>query len=357
MKQPTLVICFSNNNGGMELNSIEMAKLLTQNGKVYMACRSKSFIESQQDSLKKHNVELLSIPFKGNLSWTCITQLRRFIKTHSIKNILFFGASELKSIVLGARGLNVNILNFHGTTKTHNKNNFLHRWIYKSVNHHIAVSEHIKRNVLKIIPGTTNANTHVIYLPYKHSPQPVKSLTRPIEIINVARITPGKGHEAAVYVMEQLIDQKYDVKLTFVGSTEDQKLYGNLSYKIRSRAELAQRIIFAGFTQRVSDFLKKSHVMLFPSQGEGLPNVIIEAFFHKVLPVSYDNTVFPEFVKMGFYFPLAKDNNASSLLQCTKEILDLSDENYIKHTERNFELAESLFSTSVILKKYRELLI
>lgn len=357
MKQATLVICFSNNNGGMELNSIEMAKLLTQNGVVFMACRSGSFIETQRATLKEHGVEMLSIPFKGNLSWTCISELRKFIKTHSIKNILFFGASELKSIVLGARGLDINILNFHGTTKTHNKNNFWHRWIYKSVNYHIAVSEHIKRNVLKIIPGTTDANTKVIYLPCKSTPQPIKNLTQPTELINVARITPGKGHEAAVQVVEQLIDKKYDVKLTFVGSTEDQKLYGNLSYKINSRPELAQRIIFAGFSQRVSDFLKKSHVMLFPSQGEGLPNVIIEAFFHKVLPVSYDNTVFPEFVKMGFYFPLAENNSTSSLLERTKQILDLSPEDFQKHTENNFNLAESLFSGPVILKNYSDLLV
>lgn len=339
----------------MELNSGGLARLLRRQHDVTVVCRRGSYIESYRQALHKEGIELVSIPFAGNFSIGCIFKLRKILKKKNIKNLIFFGASELKSIVVAKMGLPVQILNFHGTTKTHSKKDPLHALIYKGVRFHIAVSEHIKKNVLKIIPGTNEQNVKVIYLPCDHTHSAKKTLRAPVQIIHVGRIAKGKGHEDCLDVIAE-VSKSVDVRATFVGGVEDEQINEKLLNQMRGNPDLNKIVHFAGFQTNVQSYLTPAHFLLFPSRGEGLPNTLIEAFFAKVLPITYDNTVFPEFLKLGFDFPQVADGNLEALKKISLSTLKMDLEEYSNKVERNYKLAETYFSGDSVLKSYNELL-
>ena len=145
--------------------------------------------------------------------------------------------------------------------------------------------------------------------------------------------------------------------MTFVGGTEDQNIFNKLQSLINNSDFLKGNVFFTGFTKNVNQFLDKAHIMLFPSQGEGLSNSMIEAFFHKVLPITYNNTVFPEFLKLGFVFPQAKHNDLNELYKLTKEVTEWSPKEFQEKTNHNYRLAQKYFSNSEILSQYSKLLV
>lgn len=355
MKSPILIACFSKNSGGMELNAMGIAKLLTQTAPVQIVCRKGSYIETCKEDLKKHGIDLYTINFGGNFSFKCIREVRKILLDKKIKNLIFFGASELKSLYFAIRSLNINFLNFHGTTKTHSKLDPLHKILYKVVNNHLTISQHIKKNVIKIIPGANDNNVKIIYLPYEKTFSGNKSFIKPFHLINTSRITYGKGHEDSLEVFKKL-DAEFDAKMTFVGGFEDPVLHKKLEKQI-SDNNLIGKVIFTGFKKNVAEFYEKAHIMLFPSQGEGLSNSVVEALFHKALPITYSNTVFPEYIQLGFKFPQAEHNDVEGLYKLTREVLKLNEKEFQKIVDDNYQLAQKYFSNAAILSEYNKVLI
>ncbi len=356
MKTTVVVACFSNNKGGMELNAMGVARLLAQDHSVTLVCRRGSYIETCEKSLVADGIGFEVVDFTGNFSLRCIRDVRQIIKSLKIKNLIFFGASELKSLALACLGLKVRILNFHGTTKSHSKKDPLHALIYRSVKFHIPVSEHIKRNVIQIIPGATEQNTKVVYLPCDWTFTGEKTLSSPAQLIHVGRIAEGKGHEDCLKVLAHLAQKKRPATLSFLGGVEDEALSQRLHTSVQNNPELKERVYFVGFTNQVFQKLCEAQYLLFPSKGEGLPNTLIEAFLAKTLPITYDNTVFPEFLKMGFDFLQAKDGDIEHLSRCVEETLSWTAEEYAKKVNQNYKLAQKYFSGANVLKQYNNLL-
>lgn len=356
-KNPIAVLCFSPNNGGMELNALLLAKILRPLSPhpLHLFCRANTFIHKSFEANPAEGVKLHPIHFKGNLSWTCISQVRQTFKQHGLKNAVFLGASELKSLAIAFRGLQVNLLNFHGTTKTHSKHDFLHRLIYRSVTTHIPVSHHIKRNIFEIIPGASEENTKVLHLPFARPNIPLEKPIRDrARIIHVGRVAPGKGHKDALSVLGRLSQKNIPFQCDFLGSIQDKQLFSELEEQTESQ-NLKEQVHFRGHVNNVSEHLAQSHFLIFPSAGEGLPNVLIEAFFHKVLPVTYDNTVFPEFKEMGFEFEQAIDFDVNDLESKLERTISLTREEYEAITTKNYEKASYYFSVEKIRQHYSQL--
>lgn len=358
MKTQILVACFSNNNGGMELNAIGFAKIFSRQHDVVLACRKGSYIASCRQDLEKQNIQVEVIDFLGSFSFNCILQVRRLLKKKHIKNLILFGTSEMKSIFFATLGLKTQVLNFHGTAKKHNKNDWFHRWIFTCVNYHVAVSEkRIKLNVLKIIPGATDENVKVIYLPCDDRFDGEKQLSEPYKLIHVGRICESKGQEECMRVVQFLSQQKMNVELLFLGGVEDPQFMKKLQSLQKNDSILADKVKFAGFSTQVHQEMSRAHFLLFPSYGEGLPNALIEAFLAKTLPITFNNSVFPELLDMGFRFPQAEDRNISDLCAKTQKTLQMTTEDYKKMVNHNYALALELFSSENILKEYNKLFI
>lgn len=94
-------------------------------------------------------------------------------------------------------------------------------------------------------------------------------------IINVARFTAEKNHQFQIDIFKRLLKTRPDSMLIFIGD-------GPLKPKMEKYAKDVlggdiEKLMFLGKRSNVNEFLSASDLFLFPSKGEGLGIVLIEA--------------------------------------------------------------------------------
>lgn len=147
---PTMIACLSPGQGGMELDSLKLAELLSPHMKLVLLCQKGTFIKREA---VQRSLDVVPVHFRSRIfSPALITATRSIIKKKNIRNVIFFGSSELKSLFFAFRGKNLNVIVRHGTTKSTPKLDWIHRKVYSCVRHHVVISQHLKRNVKKIFP-------------------------------------------------------------------------------------------------------------------------------------------------------------------------------------------------------------
>lgn len=353
-KAPTAVICLSPYSGGMEIDSIKMAKKLSPFCKTILIAKKDHFIANEMRS-SNDGIILETINFKSNLGPALIFGVRKLVKEHGIKNVIFFGASELKSLYFSFLGLDINLIVRHGTTKSRPKKDWFHRLIYSRVNYHVAICEHLAKNVEYIIPFGKESELKVIYSSISTPDEPKPRVYQtPIRILNVGRIAKGKGHEDIIKSCNILYQNNIDFKLTLVGDGE--KEYVNSIKNLASSMPYKKNIHFAGRSTDVPSFLNDNDIFLFPSEGEGLSNAFIEGLSHGLVCIAYSNTSFPELKELGFHCHLVKNMDLpdlkDKLLELTQNI-DTEKENALQ----NIINSKNVFSLESEIDSYSNLLI
>ena len=354
----TAVICFSPYFGGMEMDAFRIAKLLSKSVETTLIVKHASQMDRHyRDEAKKENIRFESINFLSTLSPSIIFNTRKTLTKHNIKNIIFFGASEMISLYFSFLGLDINLIIRHGTTKSSPKKDFLHRILYSNVNYHIAICEHIATNVKHIIPFGPNAKVKVIYSSLRH---PVKNLPKPhyhteplITLLHVARITDGKGQIDAIKACETLLSNNIQFKFICVGELDPD--YADRFNAFIAKLPYKSSIELPGYTTDVSEYLKSSDIFIFPSKGEGLSNSFIEALSYGLVCISYKNTSFPELKQAGFKFFMAENGDINDLKVCLSRAVD-----YLRTHEipllNNTKLAQELFGEQRELAELIEIL-
>ena len=331
-KAPLAVICLSPYQGGMEIDSIKLALMLSQLTDVTLIAKKNTFIASEFLQYPDNNgVSLETISFNSSLSPSIIFSVRKIINEKGIKNILFLGASELKSLYFSFLGLDINLIIRHGTTKSSPKKDWFHRLIYSKVNYHITICEHLARNVKYIIPFGKETQLKVIYPSLNITPgQPIDFDAKPhqpLQLLHVGRIAEGKGQKAAIEACKILYDNNIDFVFTLVGGFHEPYKKGFLDFL--DGLEYREHIHLAGHSNNIEKFYFDSDIFLFPSDGEGLSNAFIEALAYGLSCISYDNTSFPELQQLGFNFTIVKDQQTDQLqnvlLQSVKKFASKTD--------------------------------
>jgi hypothetical protein len=133
MKQKTAIICLSRVNGGMELASVKLARLLSQDLEVEFIARDNSYIVNRKEHFENCNVKVHIVEFSSNFSFKLIFKIRKILKENNIKNVIFLGASEMKSIYFATLGLDINFIIRQGSKKTTSKKDFFHKLLYSNV--------------------------------------------------------------------------------------------------------------------------------------------------------------------------------------------------------------------------------
>jgi len=355
-RYPTAVICLSPYSGGMELDSIKMAEMLTTYTKTIMVAQTDHFI-SNDFTARESDVILETITFKSSLSPTIISSVRKIIKHYGIKNVIFFGASELKSLYFSFLGLDIDLIIRHGTTKSSPKSDWFHRLIYSNVRYHVAICEHLADNVKKIIPFGKTTQLKVIYSSLNQRPSDSIDFTTrphdPIKILHVGRIAPGKGQKAAIVACDILSRNGIDFELTLVGGMtegyqeEFDTFLEGISYH--------DKIRLAGHNQDMDHFYRQSDIFLFPSDGEGLSNAFNEALAYGLSCISYDNTSFPELARLGFHLSIVPDQDKAALQTALLDAVEHYGDGTSQY-KQNSVLAQELFSLSREIDEFLQLL-
>lgn len=352
-------MCFSSGSGGMELDAIKLADLLCSDCDVVLLCKKGSNIHAHYTAEKKEYV-CEPVNFRSRtFSPSMLIKVRKVIKRYNLKNAIFFGASELKTLYFAFLGFDLNVIVRHGTTKSTTKRGPVHRLVYSSVNYHVALSRHLLNNVKSILPANTNAEFRIITLSYPYNQANDKNTTRtgPVEfhILHVGRVAPGKGQIEAVNACAELHRKGIDFKLDLLGGIDNAGYSRQLKSAI-SKTGLADRVNMLGHVSNVPDYMADADILLFPSYGEGMSNALIESLHYGLVCICFSNTVFPEFVEMGFHLILANDRDQRDLSKKLIYAVENFDSEKNK-SEQNRKLALQYFNSERERDEWKKLLV
>jgi glycosyltransferase involved in cell wall biosynthesis len=136
-------------------------------------------------------------------------------------------------------------------------------------------------------------------------------------IVNVASLVPEKNHEALLRVASEVVKEYSDIKVLILG---DGKLRESLQQKITTMG-LEQHVVLLGYRSDVLSILSNADVFTLPSRIEGLPGVILEAFYCEVPVVSYNVGGISEVVKNNETGWLIDKDNEGEFIAAVKDAL------------------------------------
>lgn len=342
MKKKTALVCLARCLGGLELDTLKTARILGHILKLVIVIPKNSDLSKFKSEFLALGHDYEEMDFKYHTSLTLALQFRNVLKNYKITNVIFFGSSEIKSLYFSTLGLNINFIMRHGTTRSYRKDDFIHVWLYKIINIHLTISEHLKNNVIKMVPVAADAKVVRIYRSVEFPEKITRISGTILRILHLARIDPGKGQLETLIAAKELLKIRTDFKVQFVGSTTKGNYFEELKKYIIDN-KLEPFVEFVGHKDDVSSYLMNSDLFIFPSWGEGLPNVILEGFAHAIPILAFNNTVFPEFQQLGFHLHLAANKDVVDLTQKLLLMIQnfsLEKENALK----NRELAQVIFN-------------
>ena len=151
---------------------------------------------------------------------------------------------------------------------------------------------------------------------------PLQNASRPV-LVHVGGFTFEKNHTRLIEIFEEIRKKQPGASLHFVGSGPLQQQITDL---VKEKG-LEQQIRFYGFRNDAMQFIKNADVLLLPSIIEGLPGVILEAFYCKTRVVAYDVGGIGEVVinnKTGYLVP---KGNEAAFVSAVLKAIDKTPEN------------------------------
>jgi len=354
-KLPTAVICLSSGKGGMELYALKIARMLAPKVPVTLVCKEGTFLEkSGRQEKDEAGFDIWPVHFRSRtFSPATIVSVKRLLRRKTIRNVIFLGASELKSLYFAFQGNGMNVIQRHATHKSRPKKDWFHRLVYTCVNHHVSISYHLSRNVREIIPIRAGATETVIY-PSFPLPLVKRNSSDRVELLHVGRFVRGKGQLDAIKACRGLAENAVDFRFRLLGDAQD-PVYADEISRYLDSSGYKDRVELVGFTRDVAAYLREADVFLYPSYGEGFGNAVNEALTAGLIPIVYENTVFPELREHGFHLHLVPDRNieelTSRLVYVAQHVLEEK-----QAALANRKIAERLYSPASELKSWLQLL-
>lgn len=356
MKQKTAIICLSRVNGGMELASVKLARLLSQDVEVEFIARDNSYIANRKEHFENYDINLYIVNFSSNFSFKLIFTVREILKNSNIKNIIFLGASEMKSLYFATLGLDINFIIRQGSKKTTSKKDIFHKLFYSNVNYFVGNCEYMKKNIIEILPIPEKASVKRIYSSLKLEENiDFKPLNNHVDLVHVGRVHKGKGQFEAIKACEILKNNNTNFTIKFLGDIQDKDYLETMKNYLKN-SSLKDNVEFVGYTSNVKEYLQKSDIFIFPSLGEGMSNAIIESLGFGLIPIIYDDTSSSEFKDLGFHIHLTKENNIKNLQEILLNVVNNFKEEKDKAKE-NHQKALNIFAPQREKIEYLNLLI
>jgi len=330
------IVCLSHFRGGMELDAIKIAMGGVSHGlsSISLICRKNSFIDQ---SIEKDSIPVERLKFLSNKSPLLAIRLRKIFTQKKITSIILLGSSEMFVLWLALIGMShVRVVLRHGTTMSTQKNGLVQNRYYSRVDNFIAISRHLEQNIYTIFPGfAIRLKTSVIYGSPTHLPKKLeiernKDAAR--RIMCVGRVQAGKGQGDLIKAVEGL-----DIGVDFFGEFEP-------AYKetITNEVSDGYKHSFFGHVDDISSYFANYDVFVAPSYGEGLGLSVIEGLSFGKVCIVYDNTVFPEYVDLGFHIHLVRTGHIGGLKKAIIGVFnDLSVEK--ERASKNISLASKIF--------------
>lgn len=166
-------------------------------------------------------------------------------------------------------------------------------------------------------------------------------------IVNVASLVPEKNHEALLRIIREVIKEYSDIKVLILG---DGKLRETLQQKIVAKG-LVNHVVLLGYRSDVLSILSNADIFALPSRIEGLPGVILEAFYCEVPVIAYNVGGISEVVRSEETGWLIDKDDEAEFIAAIKDVLvNAAKTNEVKKNAN--QLVKKEFMNDSIAKKF-----
>lgn len=152
----------------------------------------------------------------------------------------------------------------------------------------------LKERIIKVPIGIEETD-------FNGAENPLQGASKPA-LVHVGGFTYEKNHVRLIAIFEEVLKRQPGASLHLVGSGP---LQSQIEELVKHKG-LQQQVRFYGFRNDAMQFIKNANVLLLPSIIEGLPGVLLEAFYCKTPTVAYDVGGIGEVVindKTGYLVP------------------------------------------------------
>lgn len=165
-------------------------------------------------------------------------------------------------------------------------------------------------------------------------------------LLFVGLVVPRKGVDIIIDTIDELRDEK--IKMVIVGDGPDRIRYEK---EVEKRG-LSDKIIFTGKRKDVKDLYRSADIFFFPSRGEGLAGVIMEAMASGLPVVTSNIPCTPDLLSDGKEGYLCEIEDVECYVNRIKELMDKK-----RREEKGKKGKESIkkLDWDAIIKKYDEM--
>ncbi len=287
------------------------------------------------DTLLGSSVDVVPLRRKGYVDPAGVLKIRSWLRTRSVDVLHCHSAKDLWVLVPALCGHSTNVplvLTKHiGTLKP--KKDGLHRMLYHRVDFVIAVSEVIRRNVLRTHPIAEN-KVGVIpngvdltgFDPARRNRRMIRGafgIPENATVIGTAgRLSWWKGYREFIRTAESLVRTRPDVWFLAVGgATFGEEAEAEAVLRFARSLDLRNRLVFTGFRNDMADLYSAMDLFVYPAYAEAFGLVLIEAMAAGLPVVSTDCDGVPEIVQDGVTGILVPARDARPLIRAVDGLL------------------------------------
>ncbi len=311
--------------GGLEMNTLKLAGLLTENAyKITLISQKESTIYNKGKDIFS-SVVLLKKPGKY-FDFISAKKISTALKKRNIQKIMVFDNKDI-DVISWTKKLFFNKLTLiyqqHMQLRL-NKKDFLHTFRYKSIDYWISPLEYLKSRVLENT-NVQEEKIHVIplgvnikrFTKQKYTKQEARATLKinpkaPLMGI-IGRITQKKGQLFLVEALAKLKQENLNVELLIFGSPTvnepEAKLYFQQIKENVKKNALENTVHFVDFNEDVALFYNAIDIFVLATESETYGMVTIEAMLSGIPVIATNSGGTSEILDFGNYGTLYEYNN------------------------------------------------
>lgn len=265
--------------GGVKTWTLEFARALADLGhQVRLYGRAGVFLEKAAAL----GLPATVVAFGPDFNPRAIAFFRREFREYGTEAVLVNVGRDLRTAGVAAKlsGLPlVQRIGLPGDMKNSLKVRLLNAWLRP---HYLCPCRYIRDGLLDNLPFIAAKATSVVYSAKQPLPAPPTTLARPLRLVTTSQVNPNKGHEELLRVLARYRDAGQEFTWDVAGTGESLDFLRGLSRELG----LAERVRWHGFCSDIGSLLREADVFVLPSYTEGLPNTLLEAMAHGLVPVA-----------------------------------------------------------------------
>jgi glycosyltransferase involved in cell wall biosynthesis len=288
--------------GGESWSYIVMDELRKRDHNVMLLSNteSKLRLHAEKNNFETHT---LSVNKFSYLNICNISRTKKKLTEIKPDVIILNSTWELKIIGLGIKAYGNPKVIFTRNIPSPIKLRLTKRYMFAKVVSDVIVNSHVVRESVSNLTKYLKDKPQVIYHGITHeSTISSEGITKNIAI--VGRLSPEKGVDIALQVIQKVLTQQPDAKLWIVGEGKERK---NL-IRITSELGIQDSVVFHGFASgsEVENLMAQCSMLIMTSRWEGFGLVLLEAMKLRMPCIAFDHLAANEIIvdnKTGFLIP------------------------------------------------------